>query len=236
MSARILIVVASACLVAGCASSAPRAAAGGASVDTRLLELERESTRARLEIERLQHRVAELEAERAARPAPVAAPAPAPRPAPGFEASDETASRSYAPIEESELGDEPAEGAPGLPETERYEAALKLLRDGRTAEAESALSRFAADAPDSDLADNAWFWIGESRLARGDLAGALSAYRITIDRYPEGNKVPDAMLKLGTTLALDGNLESAREAWRELIRRFPDTVAAETARERLGGE
>jgi tol-pal system protein YbgF len=199
-------------------------------VERRLLELEREATRSRLEIERLQRRLAELEAE--AGTAPAAASAPAPTPARRLE---EPASRPLAEaIEESELADNLPPPTPAGSDVS-YEGALRMLRDGRTAEAESALLAFAAAEPTSDLADNAWFWIGESRLVRGDVDGALAAYRTTIDRYPEGNKVPDAMLKLGHALALSGQTATAREAWAELIRRFPQTAAAEAARERLAG-
>jgi tol-pal system protein YbgF len=135
-------------------------------------------------------------------------------------------------IEESDLVEEQA-AASAAPEAASYENGLRLLRDGRPAEAERELAAFALASPDSDLADNAWFWIGESRLARGDAEGALTAYRDAIDRYPDGNKVPDAMFKLGVAFEAAGDPAAAREAWGELLRRFPGSTAAERARERL---
>jgi tol-pal system protein YbgF len=135
-------------------------------------------------------------------------------------------------LEESDLSE--AQSAPTASAgAARYEAALVALRDGRAAEAERELLAFAESEPTSDLADNAWFWLAESRLARGDTAGAIEAYRTTIDRYPEGNKIPDALLKLGVALEAGGNLEAAREAWRELVRRFPTSAASEIAAARL---
>lgn len=114
-----------------------------------------------------------------------------------------------------------------------YERGLVLLRDGDPAAAEIALRAFLDGGASPDLGDNAWFWIGESRLARGDAAGAITAYRQCLELYPEGNKVPDAMLKLGQAFTETGDPGSAREVWSELVRRFPSTAAAESARSRL---
>jgi tol-pal system protein YbgF len=213
-------------LAAGCSSmSGWSSTADKAALERRLLELERDAVRSRLEIERLQRRIAELEtreptAPAAARPGRSATPATAPA----------APVRPTAHIEESELADEPRRGTGGS-----YERGLQHLRDGRPEAAETELLSFAAAQPDSDLADNAWFWIGESRLLRGDWTASLDAYRTTIDRYPEGNKVPDALLKMGHVLSLRGEHGPARETWSELVRRFPQTVAADDARRRLAG-
>ena len=66
--------------------------------------------------------------------------------------------------------------------------------------------------PRTDLSDNAQFWIGESRYARGDISGALSAFRETLQLYPGGNKVPDALVKEGDCLAGMGDRDGARIA------------------------
>ncbi|MCK5381589.1 MAG: tetratricopeptide repeat protein, partial [Candidatus Latescibacteria bacterium] len=47
------------------------------------------------------------------------------------------------------------------------------------------------------LKDNAQYWIGECRWGRKDFSGAMDAFRETVERYPDGNKVPDALLKVG---------------------------------------
>ena len=203
-------------------------------LERRLVSLEKETTRARLEVARLQQRIAELERAgsapaRRAEEAPESATSEVSSP----EMTEETPlvqRRPVASVEVDELPEpedlEPATGA-------TYDEGLRLLRDGRPVEAEEALHRFAVANADSNLADNAWFWIGESRLVRGDIDGALAADRTTIERYPEGNKIPDALLKLGHALDLRGDVDSAREAWSELVRRYPYTAAAEQARARL---
>jgi tol-pal system protein YbgF len=147
-------------------------------------------------------------------------------------------------IEESDLEEEvraesgaAASGSPAAAsddEAGAYERALAPLREGRAREAELALEGFVAAYPRSELTDNAWFWIGEARLMRQDVDGALAAFRTGVESFPDGNKTPDSLFKLGHCLALQGDRERAEEVWRELARRFPSTAAAERAREALG--
>jgi len=148
--------------------------------------------------------------------------APETTPVPGVGASQK--------IEQSdlELGEEPA-----APE-ELYERSLELLEQGRLAEAEVGFTRFLVANPLSDLADNAQFWLAESALRRADVATALAGFRAVVENYPEGNKVPDALLKVGFCLGEMGEPESAAVVYSELLERFPDTPAAEAARQRLG--
>lgn len=252
-------------LALGCASTEPlfdtgQTRARQAELERRLLELEKESVRSRLELERLRRRLAELEATGsasalgAAAAAPEAAPegaetrvsapapatptaaelavAPDPSPDPGIEESElEEATSSTQPAAPPAA---PPAAQPAGASDEDYERALRLLRDGHPAEAEAALTAYATARPTSELADNAWFWIGESRLVREDVAGALTAYRTAVESYPEGNKTPDALFKIGHCLARQGDRATAEEVWRELVRRFPDTAAGERARDALG--
>ena len=53
-----------------------------------------------------------------------------------------------------------------------------------------------------------------------------------MERYPDGNKVPDALLKGGQSLEALGDVEGARIAYAEVIKRFPGTAAAAVAEER----
>jgi len=64
------------------------------------------------------------------------------------------------------------------------------------------------------------------------MRGALAAFRETVQRYPEGNKVSDALLKAGQALEGLGDVEGARVTYREVARRFPGTTAAAAADER----
>ena len=93
--------------------------------------------------------------------------------------------------------------------------------------------RYLTSFPDSELADNARFWLGECHYARGDFESALAAFTRTIEDYPGGNKVADALLKAGKCLEALGRREQARQTYHEVADRFPSSAAAVAARERL---
>lgn len=202
------------------------------------LELERRAAQAELEIERLKQRLAELERGDAPTSVPGSlAPVPSvPDPAEALDAPVAGWRDVRGAIEESELAElATVPATPTAGAVSEYERGLMLLRDGDPVAAEAALLAFAGSGSNPDLGDNAWFWIGESRLARGDNPGAIDAYRRCLELHPDGNKVPDAMLKLGHAYATAGDAAAAREVWTELLNRFPSTAAAERARARLGG-
>lgn len=116
-----------------------------------------------------------------------------------------------------------------------YDAAYVLFHEKRYREAERQFISFVSRYPNSELTDNAQFWIGESRYARQDYQGALEAFSTTVADYPGGNKVPDAMLKAGKSLEALGRLDQARQTYLEIQRRFPETAVALAAQEQLAG-
>lgn len=159
----------------------------------------------------------DLEPEPPSRPAPSARPVEPPEPS--VETDPETTSPVTSPV------------TPAAQQL--YDEGYTLYHRGRYLDAESTFQRFLQTHGNSDLADNARYWIGESRYARGDLPGALAAFRETVERHPQGNKVPDALLKAGQALEALGDSEGARETYREVVRRFGDSPAAAVARDRL---
>ena len=62
--------------------------------------------------------------------------------------------------------------------------------------------------------------------------GAEEAFRRVVELYPEGNKVPDALLKLGVCRELAGDPAGAAAVLRTLIERFPGSEAATLATRR----
>ena len=55
----------------------------------------------------------------------------------------------------------------------------------------------------------------------------------TVDDYPNGNKVADALFKAGKCLEALGQSQQARQTFQEVLDRFPQSAAAAGARERL---
>lgn len=114
-----------------------------------------------------------------------------------------------------------------------YDRGYTLYHQGRYLDAESSFQRFIQAHAGTELADNAQFWIGESRFARGDMMGALLAFQEVLDRYPGGNKVADSLLKAADCLMRLDNADAGIERYHEVVRRFPGSAAAAMAEERL---
>lgn len=138
---------------------------------------------------------------------------------------------STPPLEAPPVGS--SDGAPDDQTFAAYDTAYVLYHEKRYRQAEASFQDFVGRFPDSDLTDNAQFWIGECRYARGDFEGALEAFSATVANYPQGNKVPDALLKAGKCLQALGRNDQARQTYLEVQRRFPGTAIALAAKERL---
>lgn len=257
----LLVLAAAACTTAAPSTrdTAPRGEIE--ELKARILELQRRATVNEVEIARLREKVAQLEAQlqgetprgarrESARETPEAVTMtpgrideddldeelsrrpPASSPAPS--SAPPSTQMPARPPASGEGASPPVEVPPVTPAAQAlYDQGYTLYHQGRYLDAESTFQRFLQAHAATELGDNAQYWIGEARYARGDLRGALAAFRETVARFPEGNKVPDALLKAGQCLETLGDLEGARASYQELIRRFPETVAAVVARERM---
>ncbi len=93
--------------------------------------------------------------------------------------------------------------------------------------------------PDSELADNAQYWIGESHYSRQQFQLARSAFLEIPRRYPDAETVPDAIFKAARTLVELGDDAGAVEELVGLVREHPlsDTVPIACLQiERLGAD
>ncbi|MEO5770390.1 MAG: tol-pal system protein YbgF [Polyangia bacterium] len=114
-----------------------------------------------------------------------------------------------------------------------YRDALETLRAGHPDLALAGFRRFLEANPSHDYADNAAYWIGECHYDQRQFRAAERSFRGVVERYPHGNKVPDAMLKLGFTLQWLGDEPGGRAVLESLARAFPKHEAARMASERL---
>ncbi|HWN66722.1 MAG TPA: tol-pal system protein YbgF [Haliangium sp.] len=157
--------------------------------------------------------------DRGAEPPPVRAPAHA------RSAEPRTRRPSPPPRRMAPAGSDPAKVA--------YDEHLASLQAGDHEAAVRGFQALLEEFPDHDLADNAQYWLGESLYDRKLYREALAAFGAVMERYPRGNKVPDALLKLGFChLALDEK-EQARAALARVIDMFPRSHPAALAAERL---
>ncbi|HEX2657459.1 MAG TPA: tol-pal system protein YbgF [Polyangia bacterium] len=114
-----------------------------------------------------------------------------------------------------------------------YRQALEALRAGNQPAALAGFRRFLEENPRHAYADNAQYWIGECFYDVRDYRAAEPEFRRVIERYPHGNKVPDAMLKLGFTLLASGQTPAGTSVLESLTRAFPKHDSARLASFRL---
>ena len=87
--------------------------------------------------------------------------------------------------------------------------------------------------PQSQDADDAQYYVGNSFLNQGKYERAVDAYNLTIRNYPKGNVIPDVYYKLGTALKSLKQGDKAREAFSFVIKTYPDTQAATLAQQQM---
>lgn len=131
-----------------------------------------------------------------------------------------------------------ASRASGLPipqgdDRANYQAAFDLLKDSKYPEAISGFKQFLTTFPDSQLADNAQYWLGEAHYVTKQYPDALRDFRTVLEKYPDSRKIPDALLKIGYCNYELKNWAEARSALGQVVQRFGDTTAARLASQRL---
>ena len=114
-----------------------------------------------------------------------------------------------------------------------YRQALDALHAGDHTTALGGFQKFLVHFPRHDYDDNAQYWIGECYYGLKQYKAAVREFRRVVERYPRGNKVPDAMLKMDSpgwrwVISRDG-----RQELESLRRLYPKHAAARLAMARL---
>lgn len=128
-----------------------------------------------------------------------------------------------------------AEGAAAESEAIRrdYEAAWRTLDKKDYKGAISRFREFIKKYPKSTLAGNAQYWIGESLYALKEFDQAIIEFDAVRRRYPQGEKVPAALLKQGFAFAELGEKVNARLILQEVVEKYPQSPEAGRAKQRL---
>lgn len=79
--------------------------------------------------------------------------------------------------------------------------------------------------PETDLAGNAQFYLGEIYFAQKQFNEAIADYDKVLDGYPKSFKLADARYKKGMALLELGQRSGALREFREVVRRHPGTEA-----------
>ena len=113
---------------------------------------------------------------------------------------------------------------PGSPQ-DRYNYARSFLMRRDFAGAERALRAFVETYPESELAGNAQYWLGETYYVRNNFGIAAQTFAEGFQRYPDSSKAPDNLLKLGMSLAALDRTEDACITLAKLDSEYPQAPA-----------
>lgn len=114
-----------------------------------------------------------------------------------------------------------------------YSNALRDFTGGKYDLSRQEFEDYIRFFPESDLASNARFYIGEINYAEKKYAEAIRDYDQVLERYPRSFKLADARLKKALALLQIGQKSSAQRELREVISRHPGTEAERRARAAL---
>lgn len=173
-------------------------------------------------------------------PGGVAAPSPQPVTPPGTPppASVPVGSTAMASTESPPGAPAAAPIATATPpdpkqESEAYQSAFNLLKQGRYAESVTAFSNFLRDYPGGEYEDNAQYWLAEASYVNRDFDTALGEFIKIPEKYPQSPKIPGAMLKMGYIYYEKKNWADARNILNELVNNYPATTESRLAQKRL---
>ena len=114
-----------------------------------------------------------------------------------------------------------------------YQAAFNLMKDGKYDGAIAAFEKFLTAYPDSSMAENAQYWLGEAYYVNKSYYDAQVAFQKVSEKYPQSKKVPDALVKIGFCRYELKQWDSARQVLTQVTSRYPDAPAARLAQQRL---
>lgn len=127
----------------------------------------------------------------------------------------------------------PAVAADPAAESRSYESAFNLFKIGNYPAAIAGFQSFLRSYPNSPLAANSQYWIGNAYSALRDCKTALAQQQRLISTYPTSPKVPDAMLNMSSCQLELGDKLTARRTLEDIIARYPLSPAADSAKKRL---
>jgi tol-pal system protein YbgF len=170
-----------------------------------------------------QHDVEELRASvaRLAAPPPVVTP-------PGVAPPTAAATPVAPPVHEVTVTPDNGE-TPAL----TYQNAYRDYQKGNYDLAIAGFREFMQKYPESDLADNASYWIGESLYSQKKYRESIAQFDSVVNDYPKSEKVPSALLKKGYAYISLGENAQGIVQLQYVVHEHPKSSEAAKAREEL---
>ena len=120
-----------------------------------------------------------------------------------------------------------------LPPDKLYSLAYNDYIQGNYELAIQGFLDFLALYKDSELADNAQYYIGDCYFNQGNYEDAIKAFAQVSTLFSKGDKAPAAMLKSGLAYLNMKDNQSAIKQFQEVINKYPDSPEANIATQQL---
>ena len=114
-----------------------------------------------------------------------------------------------------------------------YNNGLRDYNGGKNDLAIQEFSDYIKFYPNTDLAGNSYYYLGELQFKQGNYQPAVQSYDQVLQNFPSGNKAASAQLKKGFALLELGKQDEGVSELRHLIQRYPHSPEAVQARDRL---
>jgi tol-pal system protein YbgF len=114
-----------------------------------------------------------------------------------------------------------------------YKDAYETFHRGDLEGARRKFQAFLKQYSNTELSDNAQFWIGETYYLKKDFERAILEYEKAVVKYPEGDKIPAALFKQALAFLELGDKTNARNLLKRVIEKYPLSDQAEIAKRKL---
>ena len=124
-------------------------------------------------------------------------------------------------------------GGGGADPKSLYDAAYNDFLKSNYDLAAREFQEYLANFPNTDLSDNATYWIGESYYRQKRYRQAIDQYDAVLTRFPRSDKTAGALLKKGYAQLELGERPQGVVQLQHVIRQYPTSDEANLARQRL---
>jgi tol-pal system protein YbgF len=127
----------------------------------------------------------------------------------------------------------PAPITPAADPMQTYQAAYRDYQRGNFDLAIEGFRDFLSGNANSELADNASYWIGESLYSQKKYQEAIEQFDSVVNKYPRSDKVPGALLKKGYAYIALGQKAQGIVQLQYVVHEHPKSQEAPLARQKL---
>lgn len=127
----------------------------------------------------------------------------------------------------------PADTAPTADSALTYQDAYRDYQRGNYDLAISGFEDFLKQSPNSQLADNAAYWIAESLFSQKKYREAIKQFDSVVTKYPKSDKVAGSLLKKGYAYIAVGERAQGVVQLQYVIHEHPASQEAALAKQRL---